>query len=95
MKEGDVDDHFLSCSVDKKILVCDLDNVLLGDFASMSKLLATLDNIPSNFMDKVELWICTGRSIESSIQVLLLWGVHIFPKVSTCLSHAKCFHLVW
>jgi len=66
---------------DKKILVCDLDNVLLGDFASMSKLLATLDNIPSNFMDKVELWICTGRSIESSIQVLLLWGVHIFPKV--------------
>ncbi|GJD12894.1 Probable sucrose-phosphate synthase 1 [Galdieria sulphuraria] len=47
----------------------------------MSKLLSILDAIPSNFVDKIELWICTGRSIESSVQVLLLWGVYILPKV--------------
>ncbi|GJQ09295.1 hypothetical protein GpartN1_g1086.t1 [Galdieria partita] len=81
-----------TCS-DKKILICDLDNVLLGDYASMSKLLSILDNIPSNFIDKVELWICTGRSIESSVQVLLLWGVYILPKIIISSVGTEIYYL--
>jgi len=56
-------------SVDR-ILVCDIDNTLLGNKAAIKRLLALLNN-----SDKTGFGIATGRNIKSTLKVLNEWGI--------------------
>eukprot|EP00871_Galdieria_phlegrea_P001831 jgi/Galph1/2649/GphlegSOOS_G1283.1 len=76
-----------------KVLVCDLDNVLLGDYHSMTKFQSILESARRNLGNQIELWICTGRCVESAIRILLLWGVQFFPKVLITSTGTEVYFL--
>jgi len=56
-----------------RILICDLDDTLLGDAKALRVLLQRLDNAG----DHVGLGIATGRSYDSTLRVLREWNVPI------------------
>jgi len=54
-----------------RILVCDIDNTLVGDKQSLEQLLARIHGMDG----KVGFGVATGRNIESTLKVLKEWNV--------------------
>ena len=54
-----------------RILVCDIDNTLIGDEVALQDLLEKLDNVGGH----IGFGVATGRRIESAKQVLVKWGI--------------------
>lgn len=54
-----------------RILVCDIDNTLIGDRAALEALLAQIGAAPG----RIGFGIATGRRLESAVKVLRDWGV--------------------
>jgi len=54
-----------------RVLVCDIDNTLIGDRASLRRLLRELDRV----REHIGFAVATGRRIESAIRVLRRWNV--------------------
>jgi len=61
-------------SVDR-VLICDIDNTLLGDPDSLKKLIKRLNDHPQTAFG-----IATGRRLDSAVKVLKQWGVPM-PEV--------------
>ncbi|MCC6208765.1 MAG: HAD-IIB family hydrolase [Gammaproteobacteria bacterium] len=54
-----------------RILVCDIDNTLIGDRAALRELLSQIDAAPG----RIGFGIATGRRLDSAVKVLREWGV--------------------
>jgi len=54
-----------------RILVCDIDNTLIGDRTALGKLLSRIDTAPG----RIGFGIATGRRLDSAVKVLREWGV--------------------
>ncbi|MGM0594348.1 MAG: HAD-IIB family hydrolase [Pseudomonadota bacterium] len=54
-----------------RVLICDIDNTLLGDKEGLQKLLARLEECG----DRIAFGVATGRRLDSAVQVLKEWGV--------------------
>lgn len=54
-----------------RILVCDIDNTLIGDGAALAELLHQLDEAPG----RIGFGIATGRRLDSAVKVLREWRV--------------------
>lgn len=54
-----------------RILVCDIDNTLIGDRAALKVLLQQIDAAPG----RIGFGIATGRRLDSAVKVLREWGV--------------------
>ena len=68
-------------SVDK-LLVCDIDDTLLGDQEGLEKLLEAIDHA----RDRVGLAVVTGRRIESTMDVLEKWNVPVPDVLVTAVG---------
>jgi sucrose-phosphate synthase len=68
-------------SVDK-LLVCDIDDTLLGDEEGLRKLLDAI----SHAQDRVGLAVVTGRRIESTMEVLEKWNVPVPDVLVTAVG---------
>jgi sucrose-phosphate synthase len=56
-----------------RVLICDIDNTLLGDGEALRRLMARLEKAG----DRVAFGVATGRRLESTLQVLKEWNVRI------------------
>ncbi|MGE0370315.1 MAG: HAD-IIB family hydrolase [Gammaproteobacteria bacterium] len=54
-----------------RILVCDIDNTLIGDHTALEELLRQVDTAPG----RIGFGIATGRRLDSAVKVLREWGV--------------------
>ncbi|MEJ2406197.1 MAG: HAD-IIB family hydrolase [Candidatus Thiodiazotropha sp.] len=54
-----------------RVMICDIDNTLLGDREGLSQLMARLRQAG----DRVAFGVATGRRLESTIKILKEWGV--------------------
>lgn len=65
-----------------RILVCDLDDTLLGDRDAVARLMARLYEAG----DRVGFAVTTGRNIDSTLKVLKEWGVPVPDIVMTSVG---------
>lgn len=56
-----------------RLIICDIDNTLLGDREALQQLMARLENAG----DRVAFGVATGRRLESTLQILKEWDVRI------------------
>jgi sucrose-phosphate synthase len=54
-----------------RVMICDIDNTLLGDKVGLQRLLARLEEAG----DRVAFGVATGRRLDSAVKVLKEWGV--------------------
>ena len=54
-----------------RLIICDIDNTLLGDREALEQLMSRLDNAG----DRVGFGVATGRRLDSTLQVLKEWKV--------------------
>jgi sucrose-phosphate synthase len=57
--------------VSDRVLVCDIDNTLIGDEGSLDELLKMIHEAP----ERIGLGVATGRRIDSAVKVLREWSV--------------------
>ena len=68
-------------SVDR-LLVCDIDNTLLGDQTALETLLLAIEQA----QDRIGLAVATGRRIESTLEVLEKWKVPVPDVLITAVG---------
>lgn len=69
--------------VSDRVLVCDIDNTLIGDNGSLTSLLEHIRNAPG----RIGFGVATGRRIDSAVKVLKEWRV---PTPDFIISAAGC-----